>query len=131
MVEPCLSLDADQPVAALLKRVSQAPEQKGVVLIRDGRFVATLDPAQLAQLAMHREVERASEGTARAGTVEEAAPRSESDVAALTATLPDTATWAATKPVRPPHTSHSCRVGQMSVRPCRYAVRLCSYRKNK
>src|SRR3546814_7527644 len=65
MVEPCLSLDADQPVAALLKRVSQAPEQKGVVLIRDGRFVATLDPAQLAQLAMHREVERADRKSTR------------------------------------------------------------------
>src|SRR3546814_14312914 len=69
MVEPCLSLDADQPVAALLKRVSQAPEQKGVVLIRDGRVVATLDPAQLAPLALHREVERASEGSGRAGNV--------------------------------------------------------------
>src|SRR3546814_6166702 len=91
MVEPCLSLDADQPVAALLKRVSQAPEQKGVVLIRDGRFVATLVPAQPAQLAMHRAVERASEGSARAGKVDEAARRLAADVAALTATLSDIA----------------------------------------
>ena len=100
MVEPCLSLDADQPVAALLKRVSQAPEQKGVVLIRDGRFVATLDPAQLAQLAMHREVERASEGSARAGKVDEAARRFEADIAALTATLSDIARGAETMAVR-------------------------------
>src|SRR3546814_14026847 len=82
MVEPCLSLDADQPVAALLKRVSQAPAQKGVVLIRDGRFVATLDPAQLAKHAMHREVERAGDGSARAGKVAEPARRFEAVVAA-------------------------------------------------
>src|SRR3546814_19378042 len=75
MVETCLSLDADQPAAALLQRVSQAPGQKGVVLIRDGRFVATLDPAQLAQLAMHREVDRANAGSARSGKVDEAARR--------------------------------------------------------
>src|SRR3546814_9548332 len=100
MVEPCLSLDAGQPVAALLKRVSQAPGQRGGVLIRGGRFVATLDPAQLAQLAMHREVDRASEGSARAGKVDEAARRCEADVAALTATLSDIARGAETMAVR-------------------------------
>ncbi|MBL0916605.1 MAG: chemotaxis protein, partial [Sphingopyxis sp.] len=64
---------------------------EGLIPVDGGRFVETLDGAQLARLAMMREVEIARERAARAAEVDEAGHRFQRDIAALTATLSETA----------------------------------------
>lgn len=91
MVEPCLTADIGETTAALLAIVSRTAGAEGLVLVKGGRFVETLDSGQLARLAMLREVELAQERSARAARVDEAGDRFHEDIAGLTAALSDTA----------------------------------------
>lgn len=91
MVEPCLIADVRESTASLLRQVARSAMQEALVLVDDGRFVETLDAAQLSRLAMLREVELAQEGAARAGAIEEAGRRFEQDIEALSMTLSDMA----------------------------------------
>ncbi|QNO28666.1 chemotaxis protein [Sphingopyxis sp. OPL5] len=91
MTEPCLTADVAESTATLLAIVSRAAGAEGLVLVRDGRFVETLDSGQLAKLAMLREVELAQERSARAARVDAAGDRFHEDIAALTAALSHTA----------------------------------------
>ena len=90
MIEPCPTADVAESTANLLATVSRS-DTEGLVLVRDGRFVETLDSGQLAKLAMLREVELAQERSARAARIDEAGDRFHEDIAALTATLAGTA----------------------------------------
>lgn len=96
MIEPCLTAGVDESTADLLRIVSRAAGHEGLVLVRDGRFVETLDSGQLARLAMLREVELAHERAARASRVDDAGRRFQQDVAAWTASLSDMAREAET-----------------------------------
>ncbi len=90
MIEPCQTADVGESTAALLAIVSRSGAE-GLVLVRGGRFVETLDSGQLAKLAMLREVELAQERSARAARIDEAGDRFHEDIAALTAALSGTA----------------------------------------
>lgn len=91
MIEPCLTADVSETTASLLRMVSDSKRHDGLVLVDRGRFVETLDAAQLARLAMLREVEVAQDRAARASRVDDAGHRFQQDIAALTATLSDMA----------------------------------------
>ncbi|MBA3941725.1 MAG: chemotaxis protein [Sphingopyxis sp.] len=91
MIEPCLTADVGESTASLLRIVSRSKRHDGLVLVRAGRFVETLDAGQLAKLAMLREVELAQDRVARATMVDEAGRGFQQDIAALTATLSDMA----------------------------------------
>lgn len=91
MIEPCLTADVGESTASLLRIVAEASGHDGLLLVEDGRFVETLDGSQLARLAMLREVELAQQRAARATHVDDASRRFQQDIAALTATLSDTA----------------------------------------
>lgn len=90
MIEPCQTADVGESTATLLAIVSRS-DAEGLVLVRGGRFVETLDSGQLAKLAMLREVELAQERSARAARIDEAGDRFHEDVSALTAALSNTA----------------------------------------
>lgn len=91
MVEPCLTADVGASTASLLRIVSRSKRHDGLVLVKAGRFVETLDAGQLAKLAMLREVEVAQDRVARATLVDDAGRRFQQDIAALTATLSEMA----------------------------------------
>lgn len=91
MIEPCATADVARSTTDLLRIVAQSAGQQELVLTREGRFVETLDSAQLAKLAMLREVELAQERAARATHIDDAGRKFQQDIAALTATLSETA----------------------------------------
>jgi len=91
MIEPCPVADVGETTAALLALASRSGAAEGLLLVREGRFVETLDAGQLARLAMLREVELAQEGGARAARIDAAGRGFERDVAALTSALSATA----------------------------------------
>ncbi|WP_033074731.1 methyl-accepting chemotaxis protein [Sphingopyxis sp. MWB1] len=91
MVEPCLIAEASESTAALLARVGRAPGCEALVLVDQGRFVETLDSAQLARLAMMREVELAQERAARGARVDDAGRDFQRDIAALAEALSEAA----------------------------------------
>lgn len=91
MIEPCLTADVGESTASLLARVSRSAGLDGLILVEGGRFVETLDGGQLARLAMMRELELAHERAERAARVDAAGRRFQHDIAALIATLSDTA----------------------------------------
>jgi len=91
MIEPCLIADVGESTASLLARVSRSAAHDGLILVDEGRFVETLDGSQLARLAMMREVELARERAERAARIDTAGRRFQQDIAALIATLSDTA----------------------------------------
>lgn len=91
MIEPCLTADVAASTATLLRIVSASPEHDGLVLVRGGRFVETLDAGQIARLAMLREVELAQDRVARATLVDDSGREFQQDIATLTSTLSDTA----------------------------------------
>jgi len=91
MIDPCLTASIDEPTQRLLQIVARAPDHEALLLVDAGRFVEALDSAQLARLAMLREVELAHERAARAARIDEAGKGFQDDVAALTASLSDMA----------------------------------------
>ena len=91
MVEPCATADVARSTADLLRIVARSPGQQELILVNAGRFVETLDSGQLARLAMLREVELAQESAARATHIDGAGRQFQHDIAALTATLSETA----------------------------------------
>lgn len=91
MIEPCATADVARSTTDLLRIVAQSAGQQELVLTRGGRFVETLDSAQLAKLAMLREVELAQERAARATHIDDAGRKFQQDIAALTAALSETA----------------------------------------
>ncbi len=91
MIEPCATADVARSTTDLLRIVAQSAGQQELVLTRAGRFVETLDSAQLAKLAMLREVELAQERAARATHIDDAGRQFQQDIAALTAALSETA----------------------------------------
>lgn len=91
MIEPCLVADIAETTGGLLRIAARAKEQEALVLVDGDRFVETLDGAQLARLAMLREVELAQESAARAALVEDAGRRFRHDIAALTDALSEMA----------------------------------------
>ena len=91
MVEPCHTADIGESTASLLRIAARSSAQEALVLVDKGRFVETLDGAQLAKLAMLREVELAQESAARAASVEDAGRRFQQDIAALTSALSEMA----------------------------------------
>jgi len=91
MVDPCITADVSESTASLLRRASDAHGHDGLVLVDEGRFVETLDGSQLARLAMMREIELARERADRMAWVDEAGRRFQEDIAALSATLSETA----------------------------------------
>ena len=91
MVEPCDTADIGESTASLLRIAARSKSQEALVLVDRGRFVETLDGAQLARLAMLREVELAQESAARAASVEDAGRRFRQDIAALTSALSEMA----------------------------------------
>ncbi|ENY82096.1 methyl-accepting chemotaxis protein [Sphingopyxis sp. MC1] len=90
LIDPCQIADVGESTAALLRIAAQSAAQE-LVLVDRGRFVETLDAAQLSKLAMLREIEVAQERSARAATVEASGRRFEQDISALTATLAEMA----------------------------------------
>ncbi|MFC0102558.1 methyl-accepting chemotaxis protein [Sphingopyxis terrae] len=90
LIDPCQIADVGESAAALLRIAAQSAAQE-LVLVDRGRFVETLDAAQLSKLAMLREIEVAQERSARAATVEASGRRFEQDISALTATLAEMA----------------------------------------
>src|SRR3546814_10906559 len=83
--------DVARSTADLLRIVARSPGQQELILVNAGRFVETLDSGQLARLAMLREVELAQESAARATHIDDAGRQFQHDIAALTATLSETA----------------------------------------
>src|SRR3546814_19378321 len=83
--------DVARSTADLLRIVARSPGQQELILVNAGRFVETLDSGQLARLAMLREVELAQESAARATHINDAGRQFQHDIAALTATLSETA----------------------------------------
>ena len=65
MVEDCPTADVERSTTELLRIAAGAHDGQDLILVRDGRFVETLDGSQLAKLAMLREVELAQERAAR------------------------------------------------------------------
>jgi methyl-accepting chemotaxis protein len=91
MIEPCPTANIGETTASLLRIAARSKDQEALVLVDDGRFVETLDGAQLARLAMLREVELAQERGARAAAAEEAGRCFQQDIAALTSALSEMA----------------------------------------
>ncbi|PZQ23634.1 MAG: chemotaxis protein [Sphingopyxis macrogoltabida] len=91
MIEPCLTAEDSMSTADLLRLVSASPHGDGLILVRGGAFVETLDAGHLARLAMLREVDLARERGLRATRVDAAVDAFQQDIAALTASLSETA----------------------------------------
>ncbi len=91
MIEDCPTADVDRSTTDLLRIAAGAADGQDLILIRDGRFVETLDGSQLTKLAMLREVELAQERAARATHIDAAGRAFQRDIAALTASLSDMA----------------------------------------
>lgn len=91
MIEPCPVADISSPTTVLLRIAARAAGPQNLILVRDGRFVETLDSDQLAKLAMLREVELAQERAARASHLDDAGRRFQQEITALTAALSDMA----------------------------------------
>ncbi|MGQ3101650.1 MAG: methyl-accepting chemotaxis protein [Sphingopyxis solisilvae] len=91
LVEPCPVADISSPTTVLLRIAARAAGPQTLILVRDGRFVETLDSGQLAKLAMLREVETAQERAARASHLDDAGRQFQQEITALTAALSDMA----------------------------------------
>jgi methyl-accepting chemotaxis protein len=91
MIEQCPTADVERSTTELLRIAAEAADGQDLILVRDGRFVETLDGGQLARLAMLREVELAQERAARATQIDDAGRAFQRDIAALTASLSDMA----------------------------------------
>lgn len=91
MIEDCPTADVDRSTTDLLRIAAGSADGQDLILVRDGRFVETLDGSQLAKLAMLREVELAQERAARATHIDAAGRAFQRDIAALTASLSDMA----------------------------------------
>lgn len=91
MIEPCETADVGETTAGLLRIAARSKARDALVLVDAGRFVETLDGADLAKLAMLREVELAQESIARAASVEAAGRGFRQDIATLTTALSEMA----------------------------------------
>ena len=91
MIEPCPVADVARSTTDLLRIAADSPGQQELVLVRNGRFVETLDGGQLAKLAMLREVELAQERAARTTHIDDAGRQFQQEITALTAALSEMA----------------------------------------